>query len=127
MTKPPDPRWLDFLTRCDRGAVEIALALREVVLEEVPDAVEKPYDVRYCVTDEFSVTGKMKDHICHVVAYEHHAGLGFNRGVSLPDPERLLTGNGKTHRHVRCDSLRDARRAGVRKLIRAARELAQHP
>ena len=124
MTRTPSSRLLDFLSRCDPGVVEIALALREVVLEEAPDAVEKAYDVRYAVSNEFSTTGKMKDSVCHVVSYLHHVGLGFNAGTSLPDPDKLLTGTGKAHRHVRINSLKDARRAQVRRLIRAALEQA---
>ena len=43
MTRPPGRQLLDFLSSNDRPVADLALALREIVLEEAPDAVEKVY------------------------------------------------------------------------------------
>jgi hypothetical protein len=39
----PDPQLLNFLSFYDGAVADLALALREIVLEEAPDAVEKIY------------------------------------------------------------------------------------
>ena len=37
----------------------------------------------------------------HIEAYAKHANLGFCRGTSLEDPDKLLEGSGKVYRFVR--------------------------
>jgi hypothetical protein len=50
--------------------------------------------------------------------------LGFPRGTSLPDPNRVLEGEGKTMRHIKFASLGDVERPFVRRYLRAAMEQA---
>jgi len=38
--RPPDPQLLGFLKAYDRPIFDLALALREIILEEAPDASE---------------------------------------------------------------------------------------
>jgi len=53
MRRPPDPQLLGFLTAYDRPIADLALALREIILEEAPDASESIYQV---YTDTGSAT-----------------------------------------------------------------------
>ena len=86
MARPPDPRLLDYLAPYDPRIASLALALREVVLEEAPEAIESLVN-GYAVAIGFSFTGKpMKDGFCHVVTYKNCVNLGFNRGALLADP-----------------------------------------
>ena len=81
MVRPPDRRLLGYLASYDPNVVSLALAVREVVLEEAPEAVES-LSKGYAVAIGFSFTGKpIKDGFCHVVAYNGHVNLGFNRGA----------------------------------------------
>ena len=41
MPRMPDRELLAFLSAFDRPVADLALALREVLLEEAPDAIEK--------------------------------------------------------------------------------------
>jgi hypothetical protein len=100
-TRPPDPRLLGFLAVYDRNIAELALALREMVLESAPEAIESIYDAYSAVSIGFSFTGRLKDGFCHIATYTHHVNLGFNRGASLPDPEKILEGTGKMIRHIK--------------------------
>jgi len=43
MERPPDPQLLGFLEVYDQHISDLALALREVILEEAPDASESIY------------------------------------------------------------------------------------
>jgi hypothetical protein len=123
MERPPDPKLLEFLDAYDRHISDLALALREIILEEAPDASESIYRV-YTVAIWFGFSGKMKDMFCYITTNAGHVNLGFPRGASLPDPSRVLEGEGKTTRHVKFLSLREVERPFVRRYIRAAMEHA---
>jgi len=123
MTKrrPPDPHLLGFLTAYDRTIADLALALREIILEEQPDASETIYRV-YTVAIWFGFSGKMKDMFCYITTQTRHINLGFPRGATLPDPNRVLEGEGKTMRHIKFKSMSDLERPFVRRYIQAAIE-----
>jgi len=99
--RPPDPRLLGFLAAYDPSITERALALREIVLEAAPQAIESIYDAYSAVAIGFSFTGRLKDTFCHIATYAHHVNLGFNHGATLPDPQNILQGAGKAVRHIR--------------------------
>jgi hypothetical protein len=119
MHRPPDPQLLGFLQAYDRHVSDLALALREIVLEEAPDASESVYRV-YTVAIWFGFSGKMKDMFCYIATNAKHVNLGFPRGSSLPDPNRVLEGDGKAMRHIKFASLDDVERPFVRRYIQAA-------
>jgi hypothetical protein len=123
MRRPPDPQLLGFLETYDRHISDLALALRDIVLEEAPDASESVYQV-YTVAIWFGFSGKMKDMFCYIATNAKHVNLGFPRGASLADPQRVLEGDGKTMRHIKFGSLGDVERPFVRRYIQAAMELA---
>ena len=123
MQRPPDPQLIGFLEAYDRHILELALALREVILEEAPDASESIYQV-YTVALWFGFSGKMKDMFCYIATSADHVNLGFPRGTALPDPNQVLEGEGKTMRHIKFRSQRDVERPWVRRYIRAAMEEA---
>lgn len=121
MLRPPDPRLLGFLEAYDRHIADLALALREVILEEVPDASESIYQV-YTVAIWFGFSGKMKDMFCYIATNAEHINLGFPRGSSLPDPHGVLEGEGKAMRHIKIRSQRDLERPFLRRYIQSAIE-----
>jgi hypothetical protein len=127
MTRPPDRRLLSYLATYDPHVRELTLALRNVVLEEAPDAVESIVQ-SYAVAIGFSFTGKpLKDGFCHIVTYASHVNLGFNRGALLPDPNRVLAGKGKMIRHVTIRDQRDLGRQFLRRYLQAAIEQVGEP
>ena len=89
MKRPPDPQLLGFLEAYDRPISDLALALREIILEEAPDAAESIYQV-YTVAVWFGFSGKMKDMFCYITTHAEHVNLGFPRGAALPDPNGVL-------------------------------------
>jgi hypothetical protein len=119
MTRPPDPQLLSFLEAYDRTIGDLALALREIILEEVPDASESIYQV-YTVAVWFGFTGKMKDMFCYITANAGHINLGFPRGATLPDPNGVLEGQGKAIRHIKFTNLGELHRKYVRRYIQAS-------
>jgi hypothetical protein len=123
MRRPPDPQLLGFLEAYDRHISDLALALREIVLEEAPDASESVYQV-YTVAIWFGFSGKMKDMFCYIATNAKHVNLGFPRGTSLADPNGVLEGDGKTMRHIKFANVGDVERPCVRRYIQAAMEQA---
>ena len=125
MARPPDQLLLNYLASYDPHVSRLALAVREVVLEEAPEAIESIVK-GYAVAIGFSFTGKpMKGGFCHVVTYSTHVNLGFNRGAQLPDPNKVLLGSGKSIRHIPIRSDGDLNRAFVRRYLRTAIEQVQ--
>lgn len=55
-----------------------------------------------------------------VAPHRAHVTLGVAGGASLPDPDGLLEGSGKVHRHVKLRSLADVDRPELRKLMESA-------
>ena|ERR1051325_3219118 len=121
MPREPDRQLLDYLRAYDRTVADLALALREIVLEEAPDAVERVYQT-YTVAIWFGYSAKMKDSYCFITTSTRHVNLGFNFGASLADPNKVLEGEGKQMRHIKFKSERDLERPFVRRYIRAAME-----
>jgi hypothetical protein len=127
MTRQPDRQLLNYLAPYDPRIANLALALREIVLEEAPEAIESLVN-GYAVAIGFSFTGKpLKDGFCHVVIYKNCVNLGFNRGALLADPDGVLEGSGKLIRHLRVHNHDELDRPIMRRLVRAAIEQVSGP
>jgi hypothetical protein len=100
----------------------LALALRELVLTEAPEAEEVLYSV-YAQVIVFKLPGRKRGAFCNVAAYSRHVNLVFYYGAELPDPQGVLTGTGKKMRHIRFDSPDDLRHRYLRTYLRSAIEL----
>ena len=120
MPRPPDRKLLDYLAAYDPHVASLFLALREIVLEEAPAAIES-ISMGYALAIGFSFTGKpLKDGFCHIVACKSWVNLGFNRGTLLPDPGKALLGTGKLMRHLTFHNHDDLERLVVRRFLQAA-------
>lgn len=119
MQRPPDRQLLGFLEAYDRPIANLVLGLREIILEEVPDASESIYQV-YTVAIWFGFSGKMKDMFCYIATNPRHINLGFPRGSTLSDRNRVLEGDGKAMRHIKFANQSDLERSFVRRYIRAS-------
>jgi len=127
MARSPDRRLLGYLATYNPHISDLTLALREVVLEEAPEAVES-ISRGYALAVGFSFTGKpLKDGFCHIVAYETHVNLGFNRGALLPDPNGILTGTGKSIRHITIRNQNELEHPAIRRYLQAAIEQVDRP
>lgn len=120
MPRLPDPRLLKFLEAYDPAIGSIALALRQMVLEEAPDAPEMIYDAYNAVAFGFSFTGRLKEGFIHIAAYSKHVNLGFNYGATLADPHGVLVGSGKQVRHIKIARAADLERPYLKEYICAA-------
>ena len=118
-SRPPSEDLIRHLSHYDLKVGELALALRETVLEEAPAAVEKFFQV-YALVFWYSLTGRMANAFCQVVVYTKGVNLMFNRGAELDDPDGVLEGEGKIIRHIKVRRPEDLKNPHLRKFIRAS-------
>jgi hypothetical protein len=118
--RPPLPELLKFLSAYDDSIAALALAVRKKILTACPKATESIVDAYNAVAIGYSFTGRLKESFFHIAVYEKYVNLGFNRGVHLPDPHKLLHGTGNNTRHVTIRSAADLNDPRLAKLIRAA-------
>jgi len=124
--RPPDPQYAKLLLPYAEAIRNLALAARNLILVEAPEASEFVYEV-YTIANHFSFTGRPSDAFVFTTTHANWVNLGFNFGSLLPDPDRLLRGDGKWIRHVRITHRTDLDAHGVRELVRAAVAQAQRP
>src|SRR3974377_243430 len=127
MTRPPARQLLGYLAPYGPHVSNLTLAVRDVVLEEAPQAIE------YISKGDglafgYSFTGKpLKDGFCHIVTYSTHVNLGFNRGALLPDPNRILVGKGKSIRHITIRNQNELEHPAIRRYVQPAIEQVDRP
>src|SRR5689334_19515721 len=114
MARPPNRQMPGFLSAFDRPVANLALALREIVLEEAPDAGETVFQ-NHPTAVWFGFGPKMKDMFCYVATAKKHVNLGFCNGASLPDTSRVFEGTGKVMRHIKFRDEHDLERPFVRR------------
>ena len=123
MTKPPKDL-LDLLQPYERGIQELAIALRQLILEEMAPCCEYILEV-YIVAIHYGPTqNMMKDGICYIGVMKDHINLGFMRGNELADPQRVLEGTGKQMRHIKIRNMSDLLRPAIRAYVQEACERA---
>jgi hypothetical protein len=126
MARPPSKQVLDFLSGYDSSVGGLALALRKVLLEEAPEAVEKVY-LNHPSAVWYGSGTRMRDMLCYIARAKDHVNLGFCRGATLSDPDRVLKGTGKVMRHVKFRNEPDISRPFVRRYIREAMNQGRQP
>ena len=122
MAKPPK-ELLDLLKPYEPGIQELTIALRQLVLQELAPCCEYIVEV-YIVSILYGPTHRMKDGICYIGVIKDHLNLGFIRGSSLTDPQRILEGTGKQMRHIKIRNLEDLERPAIRAYLQEACERA---
>jgi hypothetical protein len=124
--RPPDPEYLKLLLPYGEAIQKLALAARKLILAEAPEASEFVYEV-YTIADHFTFTERPSDAFVFTTTHANWVNLGLNFGSQLPDPDRLLRGDGKWIRHVRIAQAANLDAPGVRQLVRAAIVQAERP
>jgi hypothetical protein len=126
MSRKPTKELIQFLHPYDRSIRELALNLRELVIDELAPCIENIYDAYNAVALAYGSTERLKAGICHIAVYAHHVNLGFNHGATLADPRKILRGSGKHIRHITLKDSDDLKRPELREYLRQASKQAGH-
>jgi hypothetical protein len=110
----------DFLSAYPEPVYVHALELRDLILSGLPDVIEQVDLPARMVAYVYGQ--KYTDMICTIIPSQKGLKLGFYKGPELPDPDKLLQGNGKISRYVEIKSTARIQSPALRKLIRAALE-----
>jgi hypothetical protein len=96
---------------------DIGRALRVVVLEGFPGAVEI-FDGGDGLL-AFGTERSMRDLLFAIIPHKVHVNLQLSDGGELPNPDGRIEGTGKRVRHVKVRSVEDARAPWLRAVIAA--------
>ena len=89
--------------------------LRQLVLDAAPELTEK---IKWG-----NPTYVGRSNVCCLMIYRDHVNLGFFKGTSVADPEKLLEGTGKGLRHVKIYEEADIHDGPLKSLIADAAAL----
>jgi hypothetical protein len=120
MAYPPPKELIKFLKPYDPAIRKLALAIRQLVLEELAPCYENIYDAYSAVALGYGSSDRLRDGICHIAVYSKHVNLGFNFGATLADPQGILEGSGKQIRHISIKTPADLARPELRSYLRRA-------
>ncbi len=115
----------EFLRTYPQNLREIAESLRDLVRSTFPSATEKVYTgwklIGYRIPD-----GKKGRYFCCIVPQkkENDVLLGFQYGIAMPDPKKLMEGNGTQVRFVRMKKKDQYPDADLIRLIEIAAQTA---
>jgi hypothetical protein len=113
------------IAKSDPKVQKLARGLRKFIFDVYPEAIEMPW-TRQQIIGYGVGPQKTTEHFCYIAPYGKHVNLGFNYGLVLPDPDRLLEGAGKKFRHVKIQNLEDVEQPALKKLLQAAIEERKH-
>jgi len=87
-----------FLANYPLNVAQKALELRQLIIANLPNITEQidapAKMVAYCYGQKYA------ELICVLIPSKKGLKLGFNRGVELKDPFKILEGNGKISRYI---------------------------
>ncbi|NVN94932.1 MAG: DUF1801 domain-containing protein [Bacteroidetes bacterium] len=107
-----------FLSQYDEEVYNNAIILRELLLASLPKITEQidltAKMIAYCYGQKYS------ELICVIIPSKKGLKLGFNRGVQLADPDKLLEGTGRISRYIKIKSEAQIKSITIKKLIETA-------
>jgi hypothetical protein len=115
-TTVPSKAIADLLKPYSPEVRKLALATRALVLRVIPKAIEQ-VDAKAKIIG-YGFGSGYKDMICSLMPAKGWVTLGIGWGVELPDPEKLLEGAGKVHRHVKLRSESDVKAPALAVLLK---------
>jgi hypothetical protein len=102
--KSPAQQLALFLGRFSPEIVKLAKAARAKLRARLPGAIEMVYDNYNALVIGYSPTERPSDAILSLVIFPKRVSVCFLQGKHLPDPRRVLMGDGNQVRFIRLDA-----------------------
>jgi hypothetical protein len=109
-----------FLAEFDRPIATLARSARRRLRRYFPSAIELVYNGYNALALGFCTSERASDCIASVAVYPRNVALSFYHGASLPDPKKILAGQGAQNRYLRLSSAAQLDDPAVRALFAAA-------
>ncbi len=103
--------------------MRLAAKLRAIVKAGVPRAQETGYPGWHAIGCRHPEAG----YFCGIFLYDDHIKVYFEHGRYLPDPEKILAGEGEQTRYVRVGAARDIKVAALKRLLKASVDFKSNP
>lgn len=104
-----------FFSSYDEQVIRNAQLLRKVLFNNLPNIIEQidlpAKMIAYCFGQKYA------ELICTIILSKNGLKLGFNWGTELPDPDKLLRGNGKISRYVEIKSEEQIKSKALKNLL----------
>ena len=107
-----------FLANYSREAREMALCLRELILEVFPHAIEEVNFKNGSL--EYGTGTSCENKIFIIIVHMKHLYLIFTKGAQLNNSSGFLTGTGKQARHIKIRSEAQTQNPVIRMLLQEA-------
>lgn len=108
----------DFLSKYSEDVFSNALKLREIILKNLPE-VQEQIDIPAKMI-AYSYGQKYIEMVCTLTPSKKGLKFGFYKGVDLPDPDKLLQGDGKLSRYVEIKTQDDIKIKPLTTLLKEA-------
>jgi len=118
--KPPEIQVGEFIAKFTPEIADLAWESFNKLRKRLKGAVILIYDNSYALVMGFGPTERPSEAFLSLVVYPNHASICFLQGVKLPDPQKLLNGNGKQVRHIRLESAKTLDEPAIKTLISEA-------
>jgi len=90
-----------FIAKFEPAIGKLVQSARAVLRKRFPTAIEQVYDNYNFLAIGYCSTERTSDCIVSLAVSAKGVALSFYNGASLPDPMKILLGNGKQNRFVR--------------------------
>src|SRR5436190_7145382 len=127
MNPSPAKQLAGFIEKFDPKIARLVRATRRALRKRLPTAIEQVYDNYNFLAIGFCTTERTSDCIVSLAVSAKGVALSFYNGALLPDPDKILLGDGKQNRFVRLESAKTLAQPAVESLIRAAVAQAKKP
>lgn len=111
----------DILAGLAPDVADLVQSLRRLIAETVPDAVELAYPVWKGIGYHHGTSG----YFCAIFPQASGVKLGFEFGVLLPDPDRVLVGAGRQVRYVVIQDKSQVPAGAIKRLLTDALSLPE--
>lgn len=126
-TKSPEARLDGFIAKYSPEVGDLAHDVLSKLRDLLPGAIEMVYDNYNALVIGFGATEKASNAILSIALYPRWVNMYLMNGPNLPDPKKLLRGDGNMVRWIRLEDAADLDKPAVRALIEAARKRAKPP
>lgn len=111
-----------FLKPFPAEVVERAMWLRELIWKTFPDANELIYDNYNAVAVGWSPTEKVGHTFCSIAIgrTSHNVHSGFYWGSKIPDPKKMLIGEGNQYRYLLLEDIKTFPASYAKQLMKKA-------
>jgi hypothetical protein len=113
------PTQIDELLASYPEAVQVTAAAARELLTSLLPGIQEAADFPAKLIS-YSYGPGYKGALFTLILSQKGVKLGVVRGVELPDPKKLMTGEGKVHRHVQLRAPADLEQPGLKPLLKAA-------